>query len=72
MSSRSPVAANPMGSVPASTPASVPALSGLCTHTPTSSRSLRRVTARTALLPTPPVEMTATRSLSSVTGLPTP
>src|SRR5689334_17176420 len=62
MASTSLVAASPIGSIPASAPASRPSLSALCTHTPTSSRSGRRWMARMAMVPMPPVDHTATRT----------
>ena len=55
------VATTPIGPMPASSPASRPTFSGVWTHTPTSSRSGRRATARMAFEPTPPVDQTATR-----------
>ena len=59
--SASLVAARPIGSPLASSPASLPALSSECTHTPTRSRSGRWWMARIAIDPMPPVAHTTTR-----------
>src|ERR1700756_3838751 len=48
--------------MPANSPASLPTFSGEYTHTPTSSRSGRRLIASIAIFPTPPVDHTTTRT----------
>src|SRR5882762_3508503 len=60
--SASLVAATPMGSPPANSPASLPTFSSECTQTPTRSRSGLRRIASTATDPTPPVDQTTVRS----------
>ena len=68
-SSASPVAATPSGAMPASSPASRPTFSGVCTQTPTNSRSGRSAIARMAFAPTPPVDHTTTRWASPCISL---
>src|SRR5882757_6006484 len=60
--SASLVAATPIGSPPANSPASLPTFASECTHTPTRSRSGLRRIASTAMDPTPPVDQTTVRS----------
>ena len=59
--SRSSVAATPTGSMPHSSPTSLPTLSGWLTPTPTSSKAGWRTTSGMTILPTKPVPHTTTR-----------
>ena len=59
--SASSVAAIPTGSIPLSSPASRPTLSGLATPTPTSSKAGWRTTSGMTIRPTKPVPQTTTR-----------
>src|ERR1700747_3279711 len=59
------VAASPIGSPLASSPASLPIFSSEWTHTPTRSRSVRLVMVRIALQPMPHVAHTTPRCLGA-------